>query len=61
MAGINAEVLPCRTDEYPTPTKRPAYSALDNLALRATVGDEFRPWQEAIEEYINTLKIEGII
>ena len=58
LAGIDAEVLPCTTAEYPTPTKRPAYSALDNLALRATVGDEFRPWQEAIREYIETLKKE---
>ena len=61
LAGIDAEVLPCTTAEYPTPTKRPAYSALDNLALRATVGDEFRPWQEAIREYIETLKKEGTL
>ncbi|MBR2591614.1 MAG: sugar nucleotide-binding protein [Oscillospiraceae bacterium] len=61
LAGIDAEVLPCTSDEYPTPTKRPAYSALDNLALRATVGDEFRPWQDAIREYINLLKEEKFI
>ena len=61
LAGIDAEVLPCTSDEYPTPTKRPAYSALDNLALRATVGDEFLPWQDAIREYINLLKEEKFI
>ena len=60
-AGVNAEVLPCTTEEYPTPTKRPAYSALDNLALRATVGDEFRPWQDAVHEYIDMLKKEGTV
>ena len=61
LAGVEAEVAPCTSDEYPTPTKRPAYSALDNLALRCTVGDDFRPWQEAIAEYINKLKENGEI
>ena len=55
-AGIDAEVLPCTTEEYPTPTKRPAYSALDNLALRATVGNNFRPWEVALDEYIKLWK-----
>lgn len=49
LAGIDATVSPCTTDEYPTPAKRPAYSSLDNMMFRATVGDEFRPWQTALE------------
>ncbi len=49
LAGIDAKVSPCTTDEYPTPAKRPAYSSLDNMMFRVTVGDEFRPWEEALE------------
>ena len=51
LAGIAATVSPCTTAEYPTPTKRPAYSALDHLALRATVGDEFRHWEDALAAF----------
>jgi len=53
-AGINAAVSPCTTEEYPTPAKRPAYSSLDNMMLRATVGDEFRPWEEALFAFMKT-------
>lgn len=58
-AGVNATVSPCSTDEYPTPTKRPAYSALENARLRATVGDEMRNWQEAIDMYVKNLMDSG--
>ncbi len=56
LAGIDVEVKPCTTAEYASKTQRPAYSALDNAALRATVGDDMRDWRAAIAEYINELK-----
>ena len=52
LAGIDANVSPCTTEEYPTPAKRPEYSSLDNMMLRATVGDEFRPWQDALAAFM---------
>ncbi|MEA4912172.1 MAG: dTDP-4-dehydrorhamnose reductase [Oscillospiraceae bacterium] len=58
LSGIQAQVKPCTTDEYPTPAKRPAYSALDHMALRATVGDHMRAWQDALKEYIERLPEE---
>ena len=48
-ARIDATVSPCTSDEYPAPAKRPAYSALDNMMLRCTVGDEMRNWQDALK------------
>ncbi|MCL1831273.1 MAG: NAD(P)-dependent oxidoreductase, partial [Oscillospiraceae bacterium] len=55
LTGIAAEVVPCTTEEFPRPAARPAYSALDNLRLRQTVGDEMRSWQDAIHDYIDEL------
>lgn len=58
-AKIEAEVAPCTTDEFPTPAKRPAYSSLDNMMLRATVGDEFRHWEDALKCFMeNYLEME---
>lgn len=57
-AGIDAVVNPCTTEEYPTPAKRPAYSSLDNMMFRVTVGDEFRPWEEALKYFIDNYKGE---
>lgn len=52
LAGIDATVSPCTTEEFPSPAKRPAYSSLDNLMLRSTVGDEFRPWEDALAAFL---------
>lgn len=61
-AGLNkVEVLPCASDEFPSPTKRPTYSSLDNMMLRATVGDDTREWQDALKVYIDNLKKRGEI
>ena len=58
-AQLDCEVLPCTTDEFPREAKRPQYSSLDNLMLRCTVGDEMRPWQEALAAYVTNLKKEN--
>ena len=57
LADFGAEALPCSSTEYPSPTKRPAYSSLDHMMLRATVGDEMRPWQGALESFIRNYRI----
>lgn len=56
--GINATVTPCTTEEYASPTKRPAYSALDHTMLRTTIGDNMRPWQEALAHFHSEMKNE---
>lgn len=58
-AGFKCKVVPCRTSEFPKVAKRPNFSALDNLTLRCAIGDEMRPWQDALLTYINTLKKEN--
>lgn len=60
-AQLECQVLPCSTDEFPRKAKRPQFSSLDNLMLRCTVGDEMRPWQDALFMYINKLKKENLL
>jgi dTDP-4-dehydrorhamnose reductase len=57
LAGIACIVLPCTSDEYPSPTKRPAYSVLENERLRITVGDEMRYWEEALISFFGQINI----
>ena len=55
-SGFPDTVKPCTTAEYNSPTKRPAYSSLMNLALECSVGDEMRDWQIALKEYISKVE-----
>ena len=52
LAGIPCEKTPCTTDDSARPARRPKHSALDNLALRCSVGDEMRPWQDALADFL---------
>ena len=57
LAEIDNMPAPCTTEEFyagkdPKPADRPAYSSLDNMGLRNTVGDEMRPWQDALKDYM---------
>lgn len=62
-AGIEAAVKPCTSEEYavinPKAASRPKYSALDHQMLRFTVGDEFRPWQDALHSFMDHYKEQG--
>lgn len=56
LSDLECEVIPCTTEEYPTPAKRPANSSLSHTALELAVGDEMRDWKTAIKEYISKVE-----
>ena len=53
LSNRKCKVNPCTSQEYKTPAKRPEYSSLDNMMLRATVGDDMREWKDALKSFIN--------
>ena len=55
LAGKDTKVNYITTEEFGSPTKRPAYSILDNYMLRLTTDFTFAPWQDAITEYMKTV------
>ena len=62
--GLDCAVIRCTSDEYaamnPASAKRPAYSSLRNKRLEDTVGNEMRPWRDALSAYLNNLpEMEG--
>ena len=55
LAGKDTKVNYITTEEFGSPTKRPAYSILDNYMLRLTTDFKFADWHDAIAEYMSNL------
>ena len=55
-AGLDpARVTPITTAEYPTPARRPAYSVLDNAALRLQGLPLLPDWQDSLGRLVKEL------
>ena len=50
------EVLPCHSDEFPSPVKRPSYSVLDKTKIKETFGIRIPYWTESLKKCIDNLK-----
>ena len=58
--GLPAALLsPARTRDLPYPAPRPAYGVLSKEKYRAVTGVSPRPWEEAVEEYLEMIAPEG--
>ncbi len=51
-SGIECTVTPVTSEKINRAAKRPSYSSLDNMMLRATIGDEMRQWDVALKSFI---------
>jgi dTDP-4-dehydrorhamnose reductase len=51
-AGVAAEVVAIPTSQFPTPARRPPYSALSNAKLESAIGRAMPPWTDALDRYL---------
>lgn len=51
-------ILPCHSDEFTSPVKRPAYSVLDKTKVKETFGISVPYWTESLKVCINNLRKE---
>ncbi len=50
------EVLPCRSEEYPSSVVRPAYSVLDKTKIKETFGVRVPHWRKSLAECIKNIE-----
>lgn len=50
-------VLPCHSDEFPSPVKRPAYSVLDKTKVKENFGILIPYWTDSLKRCISNLHI----
>ncbi|MEQ8198600.1 MAG: dTDP-4-dehydrorhamnose reductase, partial [Clostridiaceae bacterium] len=60
LSGIQCTVKPVTSAEYESAARRPAFSSLDNMMLRCTVGDEMRQWEEALRMFIPKIDASSV-
>ncbi len=49
------DILPCHSEEFPSPVKRPAYSVLDKTKVKETFGVNVPYWTDSLKKCINNL------
>jgi dTDP-4-dehydrorhamnose reductase len=57
--GMNTDVIPITTTQYPTPAARPAYSVLDNRRWRELGEPPLPSWEAGLSSYLATLEPGG--
>ena len=60
-AGINMEVLPVSSAEYPAKAKRPSNSRMSKEKLTKNGFERLPSWQDALQRYIEALKENGML
>jgi dTDP-4-dehydrorhamnose reductase len=53
----DVEVIPIKSEDWPTPTKRPKYSVLRHYRMELLGRDNARPWQDAVAEFVEQWNI----
>ena len=53
--NTGCDVLPCHSDEFPSPVKRPPYSVLDKTKIKDTFGLKIPYWTDSLKRCVANL------
>ncbi len=56
MYGVECNVYPISTEEYPTPAKRPSYSVLNKSKIKKFLGVDIPYWRDSLSLCIEEIK-----
>lgn len=58
LAGhISCNILPCHSNEFPSPVKRPAYSVLDKTKIKETFGIRIPYWTDSLKTCLKNMNV----
>lgn len=52
---VSCDILPCHSNEFPSPVTRPSYSVLDKTKIKETFGLCIPYWTESLKKCINNM------
>ena len=53
--GMTNTIIPVSTDYFPSPARRPRFSALSNAKLAAALGAEIPDWTSSVDRYVEEI------
>ena len=51
------DVLPCHSEEFPSPVKRPSYSVLDKTKIKETFGVSIPYWTDSLKKCLHNISV----
>jgi dTDP-4-dehydrorhamnose reductase len=55
LAGIDTELLPIESKDFPTPARRPAFSVLNKAKIKQNFGLQIPHWREGVRRVLSQL------
>jgi dTDP-4-dehydrorhamnose reductase len=59
--GSKAIVLPVTTDIFPSPARRPYFSAMSGQKLAKAIGHNLPDWKDAIDRYVGSSPLQEAV
>ncbi|MFO0753898.1 MAG: dTDP-4-dehydrorhamnose reductase [Thermodesulfovibrionales bacterium] len=55
-AGLSTLLLPVTSDHFPTPAKRPYFTAMSNAGISRILGRDLPDWRDAVDRFIKRME-----
>jgi len=55
--GWQGKLLRAKSEDFPSPAKRPKFSVLNNFPLKNIIGYDLSHWKESTEKYLSIIRI----